>query len=201
MLPNVSEILAKITALEEELETALTQARVEFNYRYENARVKFEQEVLHEHRKFKQSLFQYFRETRLIIVCTAPVIYSLIIPFALIDLFVTVYQAVCFPIYDIPKVKRSAYLIFDRRHLAYLNSMEKFNCLYCSYANGVIAYVREIAGRTEQYWCPIKHARRILSPHTRYNRFLDFGDAITYRDEKEHLRRDFKDQASDERQV
>ena len=69
-------------------------------------------------------------------IVTAPVIYSLIIPFVLLDLFVTVYQLICFPVYKIEKVKRSDYLIFDRYHLAYLNTIEKINCAYCSYATG-----------------------------------------------------------------
>lgn len=34
--------------------------------------------------------------------------------------------------------------------------MEKVNCVYCSYFNGLMSYLREIAGRTEQYWCPIR---------------------------------------------
>ena len=63
----------------------------------------------------------------------------------------------------------------DRRKLAYLNSIEKFNCVYCEYVNGLIAYVQEIAGRTEQYWCPIKHAMRVKSMHSRYRHFLDYG--------------------------
>ena len=62
-----------------------------------------------------------------------------------------------------------------------LNAIEKANCTFCSYANGVIAYVREIAARTEQYWCPIKHARAVPAPHARYHRFLDYGDARGYR--------------------
>ena len=62
------------------------------------------------------------------------------------------------------QVKRSEYVIIDRNHLSYLNLIEAFNCVYCGYANGVIAYVREIASRTEQHWCPIKHALRIPTP-------------------------------------
>jgi hypothetical protein len=50
-------------------------------------------------------------------------------------------------------------------------------CVYCGYANGVIAYARKIASRTEQYWCPIKHALRIRDPHVRYAQFLEYGDA------------------------
>ena len=73
-------------------------------------------------------------------------------------------------------------------HLAYLNAIEKINCAYCSYANGLLAYVREVASRTEEYWCPIKHARRVLGVHPRYGSFVDYGDADAYRHELERLR-------------
>ena len=117
-----------------------------------------------------------------LVVVTAPVIYSLIFPLLLLDLFVTVYQAICFPAYGIAKVRRGDYFAFDRYHLEYLNALEKLNCGYCSYANGLIAYVREIAGRTEKYWCPIKHARRMIGAHPHYARFLDYGDATAFRE-------------------
>ena len=82
----------------------------------------------------------------------------LVIP---LDLAVTLYQAICFPLYGLEKVKRSAYiLIFDRNRLDYLNGIEKLNCMYCGYVNGFFLYAKEIAGRTEKYWCGIKHASR-----------------------------------------
>ncbi len=83
----------------------------------------------------------------------------------------TIYQALCFPLYDIPKVRRSEYMLLDRHRLAYLNFLEKLNCEYCAYGNGVLAYVTEVAARTEQYWCPIKHALRMKSMHSRYRFF------------------------------
>jgi hypothetical protein len=85
-------------------------------------------------------------------------------------------------------VKRADYFAFDRGHLAYLNALEKLNCAYCSYANCLIAYVREIAARTEQYWCPIKHARRVTGSHARYMQFDDYGDAEGYQKRAEELR-------------
>jgi len=57
----------------------------------------------------------------------------------------------------------------------------------------VIAYVQEIAGRTEQYWCPIKHALRLKTMHSRYRHFLDYGDAEQYRARVEEVRRAFDD--------
>jgi hypothetical protein len=131
----------------------------------------------------KTHLVRYVLGARPLIALTAPIIYSLIFPLLLLDLFITAYQAVCFPVYGIAKVRRREYLIFDRRYLAYLNALEKFNCAYCSYANGLIAYVREIASRTEQYWCPIKHARKVVGAHAHYSEFAEFGDAQGYKDE------------------
>jgi Zn ribbon nucleic-acid-binding protein len=117
------------------------------------------------------------------------VIYSLGIPLALMDIWVTVYQHVCFRAYGIPRVKRSDYVIIDRNHLRYLNLIEALNCVYCGYANGVISYAREIASRTEQHWRPIKHALRIRDPHARYQKFLDYGDAEGYRTKLEAYRK------------
>lgn len=88
---------------------------------------------------------------------------------------------VCFPIYGIARIRRRAYFIVDRHKFAYLNGIEKVNCTFCSYANGVIAYVREVAACTEQYWCPIKHAQALPTPHVHYHRFFDYGNAEGYR--------------------
>lgn len=99
-------------------------------------------------------------------------------------------EFICFPLYGIPRVRRRDHLVFDRAHLAYLNIIEKINCAYCSYANGLASYVKEIVGRTEQYWCPIKHARRVLQAHPYYSGFADFGDAEAYRRELANLRRE-----------
>lgn len=105
------------------------------------------------------------------------------------ELWVTTYQWICFPIYRIPRVRRRTYCVLDRHRLGYLNGIEKANCVFCGYANGVIAYVREVAARTEQYWCPIKHATSVPAPHDRYHLFLDYGDAEGYREQLPILRR------------
>jgi hypothetical protein len=184
----VDLIREKIHQLELELESELARQRVNFQYGLERGKVLFEQEVLRRHRELKTSLGRYLMRTRPLVALTAPFIYSMIIPFALIDLWVSIYQAVCFRVYGIPQVKRSGYMVFDRSALAYLNILQKLNCAYCSYGNGVAAYVREISARTEQYWCPIKHAKRVIGEHARYAKFQEYGDAEHYRVELERLR-------------
>ena len=133
------------------------------------------------HRRLRAGLWSYFWRGDLPTILTAPVIYSLAIPFVLLDAWVTLYQAICFLAWGIRPVRRRAFMVIDRHKLAYLNGIEKVHCLSCSYVNGLIGYVREVAARTEQYWCPIQHARRVRHPHHRYPAFADYGDAPAYR--------------------
>ncbi|MGP0088186.1 MAG: hypothetical protein ACLP0B_31885 [Steroidobacteraceae bacterium] len=185
---EITQLAASIRALERQLETALAKRRIELNYEVKDGIVQFEHVVIEKHRLLKARLLKYVFGARPAMILSAPAIYALIIPFLLLDLFVAVYQTVCFPVYGIPRVRRSDYLAFDRGQLAFLNAIEKLNCAYCSYANGVLAYVREVASRTEEYWCPIKHARRVLGVHARYGSFVDYGDGDAYRRDLERLR-------------
>ncbi|MBL8537804.1 MAG: hypothetical protein JNM59_10420 [Hyphomonadaceae bacterium] len=180
MATPVDDILSRIHELELELEAEFAKQRAGLRFGFERGRVRFEQEVARRHRELRRGVARYILGANPLVVLTAPLIYSLIVPFAVMDLWVSIYQAICFRVYGVPQVKRSQYLVFDRAGLAYLNIIEKVNCAYCSYANGVIAYVREVGSRTEQYWCPIKHARRVLDAHARYARFEEFGDGERY---------------------
>jgi putative component of membrane protein insertase Oxa1/YidC/SpoIIIJ protein YidD len=180
MNDSLHVLTGRLRGLEEEIESELRRRRQELNADFEGRRVRFEQEVLAAQRRLKQGLMGYLIGSPPLVVLTAPIIYSGIVPLLLLDLFLTFYQAVCFPLYGIAKVRRRDYFVFDRAHLAYLNAIEKFNCAYCSYGNGVAAYFREVIARTEQFWCPIKHARRILHAHPYYHGFTDFGDAEAY---------------------
>ncbi len=185
---EIIHLAGSIRALERQLEEALAKRRIELNYHVHDGVIRFEQVVIAKHRLLKTRLSTYILGARPAMILNAPVIYSLIIPVVLLDLFVAVYQTLCFPVYGIPRVKRADYIAFDREQLAYLNALEKLNCAYCAYANGVFAHVREVASRTEEYWCPIKHARRVLGVHPRYGRFVDYGDCDAYRHELERLR-------------
>jgi len=181
MTPQLDELMEKLRAVEAEIEVEMAKRREELRFRIEHRKIVFEREVLELHRKIKTRLSRYLLDAHPLIVLTAPVIYAMIVPIVFLDLSVMLYQAICFPVYGIPKVRRRDYLVFDRHHLAYLNALEKLNCAYCSYANNAIAFVREVAARTEIYWCPIKHARRVLGPHPYYQGFADFGDAEAFR--------------------
>ena len=127
-------------------------------------------------------LWRYVWSGSVASLLTAPVIYSLVVPLVLLDAWVMVYQAIGFRAWDLRPVRRRDYFAIDRHRLKYLNGIEKLNCLFCSYANGLFAYVHEVASRSEQYWCPIKHGRRVRGAHHRYATFAAYGDARTYRD-------------------
>ena len=188
MNPKISELLARIQHMELEIEQEMKRRRAELQADFEETRVRFEQEVLEQQRRFKTGVLAYLLTTNWLTLLTAPVIYALIVPILFLDLSITVYQHICFRAYGLPRVKRGNYFVFDRAHLAYLNLIEKVNCAYCSYGNGVMAYGREVVARTEQYWCPIKHARKIMAAHPYYTGFVDFGDAQSYKDQLEELR-------------
>ena len=181
-MPNsVDALIDRIRSLEHELEVEFAKQRAGFRFGLEHGRARFEEEAIRRLTERRTRLLKYVFSSPLLVAVTAPVIYSLLIPFAVADLWVSIYQAVCFRVYGIPQVQRGRYMNFDRNGLPYLNALEKLNCAYCSYVNGVIACVREVASRTEQYWCPIKHTRRVVGAHARYDGFEDFGDGDGYR--------------------
>ena len=153
----------------------------------------FSLEILQEHRRHKRSSWKHLRNTRLLVILSSPLIYLCVVPFLLLDAAVTLFQLVCFPIYGIPGVRRKDYLVFDRGRLAYLNTIEKIGCIYCSYVNGLLAMITEIAARTEQHFCPIKHARRLLQTHSRYGKFLPYGDARRYREQSDAIAQAYGD--------
>lgn len=161
--------------------------------RQDQGSLPFSLEILQEHRRHKRSSWQHLRNTRLMVILSSPLIYLCVVPFLLLDASVTLFQLVCFPIYGIPRVRRKDYLVFDRGRLGYLNTIEKVGCIYCSYANGLLAMITEIAARTEQHFCPIKHARRLLQTHSRYGKFLSYGDARGYREQSDAIAQAYAD--------
>lgn len=188
----LDELRARIAEMQDRLDDDLSAARDRFRYRIDRGRAVFDAEVLARHRAARTRLTDFLRRARPMVVLTAPVIYGLIVPLVLLDLAVSLYQAVCFPVYGIARVRRRDHVVFDRHLLGYLNAVEKLNCVYCSYANGLISYTREIAARTEQYWCPIKHSRRAAGEHDRHPDFVDYGDAEGWHDRLPALRSDLR---------
>lgn len=180
MNDRITQILAQMAALEDDLRSAVHDQESRMFFEIKGKRVEFERTVKAAHRKLKKNFFRWLVTNRPQNLITGPVIYGMVFPLMLLDFFVSFYQWTWFPIYRITKVRRADYIVFDRQHLEYLNFIEKFHCTYCAYGARLMGYMNEILARTEQYFCPIKHAHRILGTHSRYNRFLDYGDAADY---------------------
>lgn len=192
MTHRMRELASEIVRLQTELDREIEKRRKILGWSVKKRLVAFEHGIAIENRRLRMKVRSFLGKSALATIVTAPVIYSLILPMVLLDAWASLYQAICFRVYGIPRVSRQDYINFDRRHLSYLNWIEALNCLYCGYSNGVIGYVREIGSRTEQYWCPIKHALRINDPHRRYYDFLEYGDAEGYRARLDTFREELK---------
>jgi hypothetical protein len=185
---RISHLLAEMAEIENELRCAINAQERRVFFHINGKRVEFEHSVKVAHRKLKKNVFRWLVTNRPQNLLTGPIIYGMALPMLLMDLLVTLYQWICFPIYGITKVHRSDYFVFDRYQLDFLNFIEKFHCTYCEYGNGLMSYMVEILARTEEYFCPIKHAHKVLGTHGRYQRFLDYGDAVDYEKKLEKFR-------------
>jgi len=188
MNDRIRHLMDQMSSIEEDLRVALQEQEANALFQIKGKRIEFEESIRQAHRKLKVGFFRWLVAYRPQNLITGPIIYGMIVPLAILDFFISFYQTVCFPIYGIAKVTRADYFVYDRRHLEYLNFIEKFHCTYCAYGNGLVAYATEILARTEEYFCPIKHARRILGTHAHYSRFLEYGDAADYEARLEKFR-------------
>ena len=96
MSTRIDDLFARITCLERDLETELSRVRTKWHYRVEAGRVRFEREARLAHRRLKQSIPRFLRESRIATLLSAPLVYSMIVPIALLDLWISVYQSICF---------------------------------------------------------------------------------------------------------
>ena len=188
MESRIRDLQRQIAALEHELSAAIAERESQVRFTIRHKRIEFQQEARELHRRLKRNVYDWLVTDRPQNLLTGPIIYALAIPLLLMDLVVTFYQATCFPVYRIAKVRRRDYISFDRHQLGYLNVFERFHCEYCGYANGLLAYASEIGARTEQYFCPIKHAHHLRNPPPRYIRFIEYGDSTDYHARLEQFR-------------
>lgn len=127
-----------------------------------------------EFKRFKNRFFQH--------LLSAPVIYSMVIPSVIFDLWLEIYHRICFACYNLPYINRGSYIKIDRHKLKYLGFFEKINCAYCGYVNGLLQYASAIAAATEKYWCGIKHKNSsgFIEP-AHHKDFIEYGDEESYR--------------------
>ena len=164
MQSRINELLNQIHQLEDQLEDVLKNHEVEFFYRLDGTRVRFEESVRRAHQKLRIGIFRWLGQSELRNVLSAPFIYGMIVPFAVLDASLWLYQQVCFRLYRVPRVRRSRYIFLDRHQLAYLNGIEKLNCIYCGYGNGLMGYARFAEfGDSEAYQAHLKAMRDELT--------------------------------------
>ncbi len=177
MQQTIRDILKKIESLNQDLRIEYDKMAEKYGFSFEEKRVIFLEEMRKRNRNMKLPTWKFpisLMNVRQIIAI--PFILGMIFPSVILDVCITIYHTIAFPLYGIPRVKRSEYIIFDRRFLDYLNIIQKVQCLYCSYVNGLFAYSVEIAGRTERYWCPLKAAHKPKFSHGWYQDFADYGN-------------------------
>ena len=192
MSDKIKEIIAEIEEMKVKLGEEIAQQERHISYEIHNGYVKFEKNVLDKQKENMKNLLAWFREIPLLHLLFSPLIYAMLVPAILLDIILFIYQQVIFRIYKFKFIKRSDYILFDHQYLGYLNPIEKLNCMYCSYFNGLMQYASVIAGRTELYFCPIKHAKKIAYKHDYYDEFLAYGDEEDYQKKLKELRENFQ---------
>ena len=188
MSNKIKEIIEEIEALEEKLKDEIDKQENNLTYKIKNGYVTFEKDLLNQQREKMKHVLNYLRDVPLLHLISSPLIYLMILPAMIFDLMLFCYQQVIFRIYKFEFIKRSNYIVYDRHYLAYLNPIEKLNCVYCSYFNGLMHYAAEISAKTELYFCPIKHAKKIAYKHRYYKDFLDYGDERDFQEKFQELR-------------
>lgn len=193
MKDSLKDILQKIEALQQSLSEKYDELAKKYGYAFEQKKIQFQEAFRLENRRQKVSSWKYLASKNLRFIVSIPFIYGMIIPAIFLDICITLYQHTAFRLYRIPRVRRWDYIVFERRYLDYLNWIEKVNCLYCSYVNGLFAYCVEIAARTERFWCPIKAASKPRFTHTWYQEFADYGNAKEWKEKSWDHERSFID--------
>lgn len=188
MNSKIQEIMSQIEELEEKLKSEIEEQEKQISYEIKEGYVKFEESVLKKQRENMKGVYRFFADIPLSHLFTSPLVYAMVIPAIFVDITLFIYQNVIFRIYGFKLVKRSDYIIFDRQYLRYLNSIEKLNCLYCSYFNGLMHYAAEVSAKTELFFCPIKHAKKTLYRHRHYKKFLTYGDGEDYQKRLKKIR-------------
>ncbi len=177
MKSKINKILEDIKFKKDELLKEYEILREKYDFEYIRWKIVFSSKKKEENKKFKLGSLRYILGSEIRHIISMPFIYSIIIPAVILDIFLFIFQNICFRLYWIPLVKRSDFISTERKYLDYLNWIEKINCLYCSYVNGIFSFAVEIWWRTEKYWCPIKHAKKNNTFHNWQDHFADYWDA------------------------
>jgi hypothetical protein len=116
MTSQLAVLMEKMRSVEAEIEAELAKRQEALRFRFESDRIVFEEEAQRIHRAIKTRISRYLLDANPLIVLTAPVIYSVLIPILLLDIFVIAYEAICFN--RLMTGRRRAHLLQERFDLA-----------------------------------------------------------------------------------
>ena len=182
MKSKINIILSDIDKKKEELKVEYTKLMDKYGFTFSWGKIVFNSEKVKENKRLKKPLLETIFTAQIREIISIPFIYMMYFPALLLDFMLFIYQHVAFRLYKIPIVKRSEFIIYDRAQLDYLNIVQKINCIYCSYFNWLMSYAVEIWWRTERYWCPIKHAKKMKWWHDWQKHFSDYWDPDGFKD-------------------
>lgn len=182
MKSRISLILREIEQKKKELKIEYEKLMERYDFSFKKWKVVFSETAKDKYKKYKKSLLKTIFWAKIRFIISIPFIYWMIIPAIILDIFIFIYQNTAIRLYWIPLVKRSDFIVYDRRHLVYLNLIQKVNCLYCSYVNWLFSYAVEVGWRTEKFWCPIKNATKVKWWHTWQKYFVDYWDVDWFKD-------------------
>lgn len=144
MKSKISKLYREIKEKRDELFIEIEKMKEKYDFDYIKGKIVFSKKQKEENKKEKLPTYRYMLGAQIRHIISMPFIYGMIVPALFLDIFLFVYQQTCFRLYRIPLVKRKDYITAERKHLDYLNWIQKINCLYCSYVNGIFSYAVEI---------------------------------------------------------
>lgn len=189
MNSKINELLKDIEKKKKELLKEYKNIMKKYGFTIKKGKIVFSSDIIQLNKLKKQSIIHTLLNFRVREFIGIPFTLLMIIPAVILDLFLLMYQETVFRAYRIPLVHRKNYIVYDKWKLDYLNLIQKFNCSYCSYVNGLFSYAVEIAWRTEKHWCPIKHANKTNGSHQWEKDFADFWDSSGFVDILESRRK------------
>lgn len=121
--------------------------------------------------------FKKYPEREISSILSIPSIWGMFVFFIVFEIVLEIYHQISFRIFRLPTVDRSKYIKIDRHKLNYLSFPDKMRCVYCGYANGVLAYAVKITGDTKKYWYTVKHEKdgHFVEPAHQID-FVEFSD-------------------------
>jgi len=96
MPTQIEVLLDKMRDLEDELVDELQKQQEQFSYEILKRRVYFEEKVIIRHKEYAKQLFNYIADAKLKHILSVPFIWICIVPVALMDITISLYQAICF---------------------------------------------------------------------------------------------------------